>query len=82
MHRSGDDLVQHRPQRLIGRRRHFDEERLTIGTASLDAVQHRTENPHDRATGHVSGKTIQIAGNLSVFFTVGILRLTGSDATR
>jgi len=37
----GDDLVQHRLQRLIGRRGHFDEDRFTFGVTPVHAVQHQ-----------------------------------------
>ena len=33
LYRARDDLVQHRLQRPIARRGHFDEERFTVGTA-------------------------------------------------
>lgn len=39
LHRAGDDLVQHRLQRLIGWRGHVDEDGLTVGAAPAYAVQ-------------------------------------------
>ena len=41
LHRSGDDLEQHRLQCLIGRRGHLDERRLAIGAAPVHPVQHQ-----------------------------------------
>ena len=41
LHQSGDDFVQHRLQRLVGRRGHFDEDRFAFGVAPVHAVQHR-----------------------------------------
>jgi len=38
---SVDDLVQHRLQRLVGRRGGFDEKRRAIGAAPVNAVQHQ-----------------------------------------
>jgi hypothetical protein len=40
LHRSGDDLVQHRLQRFIGWRSQLDELRRTVSTAPVHAVQH------------------------------------------
>jgi hypothetical protein len=40
-HRAGNDLVQHRLQRLIGWRRHFDEFRLAVCAEAVHAVQHQ-----------------------------------------
>jgi hypothetical protein len=37
----GDDLVQHRLQRLIGWRWSFDEDWRAVGTAPVHAVQHQ-----------------------------------------
>jgi len=37
----GDDLVQHRLQRLVGWRGHFDEDRFAFGVAPVHAVQHQ-----------------------------------------
>ena len=41
LHRSGDDPVQHRMQRFIGRRGHLDKQGLAFGTAPVHAVQHQ-----------------------------------------
>ena len=41
LRRAGDDLVQHRLQRLIGWRGHLDEGRLGCGAAPIHAVQHQ-----------------------------------------
>jgi hypothetical protein len=41
LHQSGDDLVQHRLQRFIGRRGCFDELRRAISAAPVHAVQHQ-----------------------------------------
>jgi hypothetical protein len=41
LHRAGDDLVQHRPRRLVGWCGHFDNYRFTVGTAPVHAVQHQ-----------------------------------------
>jgi len=37
----GDDLVQHRLQRLVGWRGHFDEDRFAFGVAPVHAAQHQ-----------------------------------------
>jgi len=37
----GDDLVQHRLQRLVGWGGHFDEDRFAFGVAAVHAVQHQ-----------------------------------------
>jgi len=41
LHQSGDDLVQHRLQRLVGWRGYFDEDRFAFGVAPVHAVQHQ-----------------------------------------
>ena len=41
LHQSGDDLVQHRLQRFVGRRGGFDELRRAFGAAPVHAVQHQ-----------------------------------------
>jgi len=41
LHHAGDDLVQHRLQRLVGRRGCFEENRRAIGAAPVYAVQHQ-----------------------------------------
>jgi hypothetical protein len=41
LHHIGDDLVQHRLQRLIGWRWSFDEDWRAVGTAPANAVQHQ-----------------------------------------
>jgi hypothetical protein len=41
LHRAGDDLVQQRLQRFIGRRGRLCEGRLAVAAASVYAVQHR-----------------------------------------
>jgi len=38
---AGDDLVQHRLQRPVGWRGHFDEDRFAFGIAPVHAVQHQ-----------------------------------------
>lgn len=40
LHRAGDDLVRHRLERCIVWHRHFHENRQTVGTAPVHAVQH------------------------------------------
>ena len=41
LRRAGDDLVQHRLQRRIGRRGHLDKQGLAFGAATVHAVQHQ-----------------------------------------
>ena len=41
LHQSGDYLVQHRLQRFVGWRGHFDEFRRAVGTRSVHPVQHQ-----------------------------------------
>ena len=41
LHQSGDDLVQHRLQRFIGRRGRFHELWCTLRTAPVHAIQHQ-----------------------------------------
>jgi hypothetical protein len=40
-HHPRDDFVQHRLQRFVGWRGHFDEDRFAIGAAPVHAVQHQ-----------------------------------------
>ena len=40
MRRAGDDFVQNRLQRLVGRRKGFDEFRRAVSVALVHAVQH------------------------------------------
>ena len=41
LRQSGDDLVQHRLQLLIGRLAHLDEDRRTVSAWPVHAVQHQ-----------------------------------------
>ncbi len=41
LHQSGDDFVQHRLQRFVGRRWYFDELRRPVNAAPVHAVQHQ-----------------------------------------
>jgi len=67
LRQTGDDLVQHRLQRLVGWLGYFDEDRLAFGVALVYAVQHQAVKVNDEVGGRAKALDQRDRAAVSLF---------------